>query len=393
MVVAKNIYYDGCCIYTVKDDAEATSIKNNGVAISGHFANVNEVSFGDTAATDIEYWDDSAWSTADLTVSTDKDTWKYYVLNNAQLKDCKVGDVIEVDFTPGSSSEWDAKLQIKDASGSEWTDIADYPIGGLSTAYIYVTEDNQAQLAANDIRIGGCNYTVTDIKLLTSDIYYSLRPGDSNVSVDALPKTRTINVELNKQFDWNATLCVPFDIADVAATFGSTVKAYTYKEKGTGNQLVFTSSENIEAGVPYYMTFGETDKDLSQITVTGVTINTTLNNKTNGGFAFKGNYTPNMDMEGKYGLTCKELPSGSGNWVWAFYKGSTGTKMNAFCAYLETTGAAPSFNITLEDAVTGISTVNADTMLGGDVYNLMGIKTNNATKGIFIKNGKKFVVK
>ncbi len=41
---------------------------------------------------------------------------------------------------------------------------------------------------------------------------------------------------------------------------------------------------------------------------------------------------------------------------------------------------------------TGISSINAEEN-GGAVYNLAGQKVNNAQKGLFIKNGKKFVVK
>lgn len=46
----------------------------------------------------------------------------------------------------------------------------------------------------------------------------------------------------------------------------------------------------------------------------------------------------------------------------------------------------------LEGQATGISTLNAEDTTG-DIYTLQGVKVNNPTKGVFIKNGKKYIVK
>lgn len=376
---------------------EVTTIQSKGIAFSGHFIKITDVAFGDAfSSSAIQYWDSStsAWSTGSYVVSTDKDTWTSAPLNNDNLKDCHAGDRITVNFTTTATEAWDARLCLYYAVGDPWITLYDLPVGGGTTASMMIDRSIWEKVATGDIYIGGCNITITSIALEYTDLYYSLRSNSTDVDINQLP-TYPINITLNKAFDWNATLCVPFDIASVTSTFGSTVKAYTYSQKGDDNKLIFSSSESIEAGVPYYMTFGEADKDLSSITLEGVTIKTTVNDKTAGGYSFKGNYTPSMDMEGKYGLSCKEI--GSGNWVWAFYKGSTGTKLNAFCAYIETSGGgssgAPSFSISFDGNTTGISSARAAEAEQGDVYNLMGVKVQNVTKGIFIKNGKKFVVK
>ena len=49
----------------------------------------------------------------------------------------------------------------------------------------------------------------------------------------------------------------------------------------------------------------------------------------------------------------------------------------------------------MDDAnLTGIETVKNAEQLNNDViYNLQGVRVNKAQKGIFIKNGKKFVIK
>ena len=51
-----------------------------------------------------------------------------------------------------------------------------------------------------------------------------------------------------------------------------------------------------------------------------------------------------------------------------------------------------SFTITLKNA-TGISTIENAEQNDGAVYNLAGQKVNNAQKGVFIQNGKKYVAK
>ena len=53
-------------------------------------------------------------------------------------------------------------------------------------------------------------------------------------------------------------------------------------------------------------------------------------------------------------------------------------------------------NGNMEDApadVTGIETVATDKEQNGVLYNMQGIRVNNAQKGLYIKNGKKFIVK
>ena len=56
------------------------------------------------------------------------------------------------------------------------------------------------------------------------------------------------------------------------------------------------------------------------------------------------------------------------------------------------------FGIDFGDGTTGIKIVNMDAQnkaMDGKIYNLAGVQVdeNNLAKGIYIKNGKKFVVK
>ena len=46
-----------------------------------------------------------------------------------------------------------------------------------------------------------------------------------------------------------------------------------------------------------------------------------------------------------------------------------------------------------DDYATGVKTVETSTREDGKLYDLSGREVNKATKGIYIRNGKKFVVK
>ena len=47
----------------------------------------------------------------------------------------------------------------------------------------------------------------------------------------------------------------------------------------------------------------------------------------------------------------------------------------------------------VEDETTAIESINAAEAAEGEIYNLQGVRVNGAQKGIYIKNGKKFIVK
>ena len=73
---------------------------------------------------------------------------------------------------------------------------------------------------------------------------------------------------------------------------------------------------------------------------------------------------------------------------------ANGVQVNAMRAYLMSNGTgAKSFGITEED-ITGIKTVESEEWnAAAPVYDLQGRRVNNAQRGVYIQNGKKFVVK
>ena len=62
-------------------------------------------------------------------------------------------------------------------------------------------------------------------------------------------------------------------------------------------------------------------------------------------------------------------------------------------AYLPVAEAGAKLRVVIEGETTGIAAIEATTVESDVIYNLAGQRVMNPTKGIFIKNGKKFIIK
>jgi hypothetical protein len=385
-----------CYAHTLTAD-EVAKFQSTGMAISGRYVNISQIGLSNLSTkSEIEYWN-GAWTTAPDANIVLPEGWGSASLNNNSLKDCKVGDVINVTFSPVAnlSEDWKAELQICLApSEGAWIPlIADY-VAYKSSLCLVVNETNLSDITTGDIRLNGKNVTITSVSLETADCCYRLSAFNSNVDLSSLPTSSAVDVELYRKYDWNTTLCVPFDIPNVSTAFGSTAKAYEFKEYNSDSGLVFVERESIEAGKPYFMTFDMSDVDDSgkyqTKTFDDVVINTTLNNSAESGdLTFKGNYTCGMNMEGKYGVAWKDESDG-----WGFYKGGTGSTLNAFCAYFDGTLASGDarVGIVLEESTTGIDSVK-NSAASTVFYSLAGQRVMQPTKGLYIMNGKKVIIK
>jgi hypothetical protein len=82
-----------------------------------------------------------------------------------------------------------------------------------------------------------------------------------------------------------------------------------------------------------------------------------------------------------------------------FYKSNGSKKVRPFRAYMSVgdlgSGAPAYFDIDFNNGTTGIRIVSseANTQMNDGIYNLQGVRVENPQKGIYIKNGKKYVVK
>lgn len=112
-----------------------------------------------------------------------------------------------------------------------------------------------------------------------------------------------------------------------------------------------------------------------------------------GAYTFSGNYTANMNMNGKYGVA-------DFNGVQKLRIGGASATLPAGCAYFTTANNANGMLIRLDGGnTTGILDVNTGVVVENTtVYNLQGVKvSNNGTAGlpagIYVMGGKKVIVK
>ena len=203
-------------------------------------------------------------------------------------------------------------------------------------------------------------------------------------------------VKLNRTLvanKWN-TLCVPFAISEeeIKANFGEGTLVEKF-EAVNGNTVNFADATSIEAGVPY----------LIKPTVTGTAY--TFNAKDviadapkvegNADVTFKGIYSPtDITNDG----TVKAAGVTEDGKVLFVNAGSQTKAFRCFFTISDNASITPAMlKISIKGVETAINSIVMDNSNATDnaLYNLQGqrVNGNSLTKGIYIKNGKKFAVK
>lgn len=282
--------------------------------------------------------------------------------------------------------------------------------GNSITLRVYNTA-NYSNYSANFGKIEAIPVIITDG---TVDIYESLFDGNDGKTVDRLQYNRTLLADSK----WNA-LYVPFEIpmAEIADKYDvayiNDVRLYDsdndgdIDENGMEVEVVYVKSGTLNANTPYLIRVKKslaadaTARNLA-LNLTDATLFPAVENtfdcssvyKT---FKFSGIYNRRMSEEipGAYAI------AGDGNW----HTISDGSWLNPFRIFLtiENRDGTPYQSISSaairnrvageEDETTGIN----DTQLAQDkqqsVYDLQGRPVENPTKGVYIVNGKKTLIK
>lgn len=210
-----------------------------------------------------------------------------------------------------------------------------------------------------------------------------------------------VNVTLKRPMNigrWN-TFCVPFsiDATQVASQFGEGTQIANYSVS-VDNEIDFATvqSNDIVAGKAYLV------KPTKEAAIEGYTfsnVNITALEPTketvdNGAIDFRGIYNP-TDIT--VDLPTNTFAAGIvGNVVKKAVSGSNMKGFRAFFIIPEGAGAQSSYMLKIDGTVTSINSINgADVVVNAPVYNLHGqrVDGNNLTPGIYVKAGKKFVVK
>ena len=303
----------------------------------------------------------------------------------------------------GIKTNWGATLFVESISVLDGTESFDYAISGkgglkLQSAVEALADETATVIDAtgltNDTRLKetittanpNCLIVIDNAEKLTNtqnviadgtcanlvltDGHPFAVPGDHFTATSA-SYTTTINATAQA-----GTLALPF-----AAAIPEGVKAYTLYY--TGNDEA-TASEvtSIEANVPVLL------NGSGEVTFTGADTWVTTA-PANGLNTLVGVYEDTTVPTGDYVLQ-------NGDDGVGFYKVSAEDPItiNPFRAYLTTWGAGAKVRVVYEaEDATAITSLEAQDVVNETIYNLNGMRISHPTKGIYIKNGKKFIVK
>ena len=245
-----------------------------------------------------------------------------------------------------------------------------------------------------------------DIQAITLRFYESTENGDAIDAFAALCNGENkIDVTLQgrtlyKDGDWN-TLCLPFDVTIEGSVLdGADVRALADANL-TDDVLTLNFTKEgevskIEAGKPYIIKWKEGENLVSPV-FTGVTVDATTHNfrSEDGKVYFKGTYAPlSWNAENQ-----SILFLGAGNELnWPL----AGARLNAFRAYFELDPNAHAREFVMNfdggSEETGIISLSKEPRSQGEAdawYTVNGVKLDGrpTAKGMYIRNGKKVVIK
>ena len=271
--------------------------------------------------------------------------------------------------------------------------------------------DENGEWIGNAREVNIKNNSTTKVFVSTITVYVSLPSGitlDETAETPIEAKTG-VNVTLKRSMvanEWN-TICLPFDVSKEQAqtAFGEGVKIAELNANSTGNTLSFNSVEAISATKPYlikpsiaspadgYNFNGVTIKDDGKGNV--VAPDPVM---TKGLFGLVGIYNKvdvTEDIKNTlFSGDCYAAFLGAGDKI---YKAGTGMT-KGFRAYfaIPKSASASALRVVIDGTATSIKNIDSEVVeSNAPVYNLQGqrVDGNNLTPGIYVKAGKKFVVK
>ena len=240
-----------------------------------------------------------------------------------------------------------------------------------------------AQMYIKVTYAGGELTTAAETRYVAALTYLTL----DETSAEAVVAGTYDIVTLKRTFNagWN-TVCLPFVVSDVEAFFGEGAKAYTFSSFAEG-VLGFNKVESLSASYPYvvYVPAAITeDIALADITIAS-TDNDPFYTHINNAY-FRGTYAPIAapNMEGKWGVTDEGRIA----------QGSAAASIDGFRAYFElpATASAPMLSIDGGPA-TRIHSIDNGQLTIDNAYDLSGRRVAQPSKGLYIINGKKVVIK
>lgn len=266
--------------------------------------------------------------------------------------------------------------------GNGWDDTSvEFTVGAAGTATI--------EFAGNN---GGSKY-----KWFSVDNFRLVRIGNLDAvtlnegeTASIVAKTADVTLTRSIAADTWSTFVVPFDIDNTTLKdqFGDDVRVSEFSASDkTG--VTFTPMETpaITANKPVLVRVSSAK---SSFTFDGVEIKVATPTFSQAGVNFVGNYAGEITIpENAYYVKSNTIKKSSGNGK---------QKLQGFRAYFTVDADSPvkaffENDIFIDDEATGIVNLNDNLNKNEAIYNLAGQRVSKAVKGLYIKNGKKVVIK
>lgn len=240
-------------------------------------------------------------------------------------------------------------------------------------------------------------------------VYVSLPTISLSESEENTIETKSdISISLNRKLvkgAWN-TICLPFDVsaAQAKSAFGTDVRIAALNAESKGNTLMFDNktAEGIKAAVPYLIMPSEVKADnqyeFYNVSIKPENVTPAATVRTLDGFAFKGIYNKvdiTQDINNPEASDSYAAFLGANN---TLFKAKSGTTTKGFRAYfaIPNSTATSALRVVVDGNATSIKNINCGVVESDDaVYNLQGqrVDAHNLMPGLYIKAGKKFVVR
>lgn len=240
-------------------------------------------------------------------------------------------------------------------------------------------------------------------------VYVSLPTISLSESAENIIENRSdVNISLNRKLVkgvWN-TICLPFDVsaAQAKSAFGADVRIAALNAESKGNTLMFDNktAEGIKAAVPYLIMPSEVKADdkyeFYNVSIKPENVTPAATVRTLDGFAFKGIYNKvdiTQDINNPEASDSYAAFLGANN---TLFKAKSGTTTKGFRAYfaIPNSTATSALRVVVDGNATSIKNINCGVVESDDaVYNLQGqrVDAHNLMPGLYIKAGKKFVVR
>ncbi len=266
---------------------------------------------------------------------------------------------------------------------------------------------NKFRMYTSSTEQGVALYAKSPIPVI--DLYEKPSEIDNTLTENTIEEQNGVTVNLYRSLTagvWNA-ICLPFDMTEAQAKqlFGEGYALEELNDVVTDNgntSINFKLASEFKAGVPYLVLPTQSVAKKAVIVINGVNIVADEPTEvTAGGYSFKGFYNPYNPCGSEDDFKNYFFIGANNKFQ---YFNSTTTQLRAFRCYFHVPEGSTPANLSLSTDNNGITESISLTEVDGLSTNLttrvytisgqyVGKSTENLSKGIYIVNGRKFIVK